>query len=147
MSRLSTKLSYEQLLSGAAGTLDRQARYWPREPDFELGRVPFPTAALTVTNTWVVFARRKGTNFLIEDIRRLRAAVEAGPVPEGAPKTLVEDAVGVVPERQPRTWRGLSSGLSSTDIPRAEAARRQRTSTLESGSRRRLRQSSKRRDV
>jgi hypothetical protein len=101
--------SYEQLLSGAASTLDRQARYWPREPDFEPGTVPSPTTALTVTNTWVVFARRKGTNFLIEDIRRLRAAVEAGPAPEGAPKILVEDPEGAVPERQPRTWRGLSS--------------------------------------
>jgi hypothetical protein len=89
--------SYEQLLSGAAGTLDRQARYWPREPDFEPGKIPPPTDALTVTNVWVVFARRKGTNFLIEDIRRLRAAVEAGPVPEGAPKILVEDPVGAVP--------------------------------------------------
>jgi hypothetical protein len=78
--------SDEQLLSGAAGTLDRQARYSPREPDFELGTAPPPTDALTVTNTWVVFARRKGTNFLIEDIRRLPAAVEAGPVPEGAPR-------------------------------------------------------------
>ena len=89
--------SYEQLLSGAAGTLDRQARYWPREPDFEPGKIPPPSEALTVTNVWVVFARRKGTNFLIEDIRRLRAAVEAGPVPEGAPKILVEDPVGAVP--------------------------------------------------
>ena len=101
--------SYEQLLSGAAGTLDRQARYWPREPDFEAGILPPPSDALTITNSWVVFARRKGTNFLIEDIRRLRAAVEAGPVPEGAPKILVEDPVGAVPERQPRIWRGLSS--------------------------------------
>jgi very-short-patch-repair endonuclease len=101
--------SSEQLLSGAAGTLDRQARYWPREPDYEPGKIPPPSEALTVTNVWVVFARRKGTNFLIEDIRRLRAAVEAGPVPEGAPKILVEDPVGAVPERKSRSWRGLSS--------------------------------------
>jgi transcription elongation GreA/GreB family factor/very-short-patch-repair endonuclease len=101
--------SYEQLLSGAAGTLDRQARYWPREPDFQPGMVPPATDALTVTNAWVIFARRKGTNFLIEDIRRLRAEVVKGPVPEGAPKILVEDPVGAVAERQPRTWRGVSS--------------------------------------
>ena len=81
--------SYEQLLAGAAGTLDRQARYWPREADFEPGKLPPATEALTVTNAWVIFARRRGTNFLIEDIRRLRAAVESGPVPDGAPKVLV----------------------------------------------------------
>lgn len=101
--------SYEQLLARAAGMLDQQARYWPREPDFEPGKLPTAAEALTVTNTWVVFARRKGTNFLIEDIRRLRAVVESGPVPDGAPKVLVEAPEGAVPEREPRVWRGLSS--------------------------------------
>lgn len=109
--------SYEQILAGAAGTLDRQARYWPREPDFEPGKLPTAAEALTVTNTWVVFARRKGTNFLIEDIRRLRAVVESGPVPDGAPKVLVETPEGAVPEREPRYWRGLSStGFSMENI-------------------------------
>jgi very-short-patch-repair endonuclease len=101
--------SYEQLLAGAAGTLDRHARYWPREADYEPGKLPIATDALTVTNTWVVFARRKGTNFLVEDIRRLRTAVERGPVPDGAPQVLVETPEGAVPERRPRTWRGVSS--------------------------------------
>ena len=101
--------SYEQILAGAAGTLDRQARYWPREPDFEYGKLPMPSDALTVTDTWVIFARKKGTNFLIDDIRRLRAVVESEPVPDGAPKVLVETPEGAVPEREPRVWRGLSS--------------------------------------
>jgi hypothetical protein len=109
--------SYEQLLAGAAGTLDRQARYWPREPDFEAGKVPSATDALTVTNTWIVFARRKGTNFLIEDIRRLRSAVENEPLLEGAPRVLVETPEGSVPERESRVWRGLSStGFSMENI-------------------------------
>jgi len=101
--------SYEQILAGAAGMLDRQARYWPREPDFEAGKLPEFAEALAVTNTWVVFARRKSTNFLVEDIRRLRDAVEREPVPDGAPKVLVETPEGAVPEREPRVWRGLSS--------------------------------------
>lgn len=107
--------SYEQILSGAAGTLDRHARYWPREPDFEPGKLPLATTALTVTNTWVVFARQKGTNFLIEDIRRLRSGVEANSIPDGAPKVLVEDPQGPVPERQRRSWRGLSSSGQPVD--------------------------------
>lgn len=101
--------SFEQLLAGAAGVLDRQARYWPRDPDYEPGNLPVPSDALTVTNTWVVFARRKGTNFLIEDIRRLRAKVESEPVPDGAATVLVEDPVGEAPERFPRPWRGVST--------------------------------------
>lgn len=109
--------SYEQLLAGAAGTLDRQARYWPREPDFAPGNVPAATEALTVTNTWVMFARRKGTNFLLDDIRRLRAIVEAEPVPDGAPKVLVETPEGAVPERVSQVWRGLSSqGFSAENF-------------------------------
>jgi very-short-patch-repair endonuclease len=109
--------SYEQLLAGAAGTLDRHARYWPREADFEVGKLPIPTEMLTITNSWVLFARRKGTNFLIEDIRRLRAAVENAPVPDGAPRVLVETPEGAVPEREPRIWRGISStGFSREDL-------------------------------
>lgn len=106
--------SFEQLLTGAAGTLDRQARYWPREPEYEPGNLPTPGSALTVTNSWVVFARRKGTNFLIEDIRRLKAKVESEPVPVGAATVLVEDAEGEAPERVSRAWRGVSSSGYNT---------------------------------
>ena len=101
--------SFEQILTGAAGNLDKQARYWPREADFEPGKLPTTSNELTVTNSWVLFARRKGTNFLIEDIRRLKAAVESGPVPDGAPKILVETLEGAMPERRSRSWRGLSN--------------------------------------
>lgn len=101
--------SFEQVLTGAAGTLDRRARYWPRESDYEPGKLPSAAESLTVTNTWVVFARRKGTNFLIEDVRRLRAKVETEPVPSGAPTVLVEDPEGEAPTRVTRGWRGLSS--------------------------------------
>lgn len=111
--------SFEQVLTGAAGTLDRQARYWPRESEYEPGKLPSADDSLTMTNTWVVFARRKGTNFLIEDVRRLRSKVEMEPVPGGAPTVLVEDLEGEVPTRVTRGWRGLSSagfhgGLSSS---------------------------------
>jgi len=108
--------SFDQILGGAAGTLDRQARYWPREPDFKPGKLPTAAEALIVTNTWVVFARGKGTNFLMEDIRRLRAVVESGAVPDGAPQVLVETPEGPVPEREPRYWRGLSSTGFSMEI-------------------------------
>ncbi len=101
--------SFEQVLAGAAGTLDRQARYWPRESAYEVGKVPPASTALTITNTWVIFARRKGTNFLIDDVRRLKAKVESEPVPEGAPTVLVEDPEGEAPARSNRRWRGLSS--------------------------------------
>ena len=84
--------SFEQVLAGAAGTLDRQARYWPREADYQKGQVPAPTEALTITDTWALFSRRKGTNFLINDIRRLREVVESQPIPDSAAKVLVEYA-------------------------------------------------------
>jgi very-short-patch-repair endonuclease len=120
--------SFEQILSGAAGTLDRHARYWPRETGFESGKVPPGCDVLTVTNTWVVFSRRKGTNFLLDDVRRLKEKVEAAEVPDGAPKVLVEDAEGAVPPRIPREWRGLSSssaggGAWNSETPSPMAAR------------------------
>jgi hypothetical protein len=118
---------FEQILSGAAGTLDRHARYWPRDTGFEPGKIPPGSDVLTVTNTWVVFARRKGTNFLLDDVRRLKEKVESAEVPDGAPKVLVEDAEGAVPPRTPREWRGLSStsvggSAWSSDAPTTMAA-------------------------
>lgn len=114
--------TFEQVLSGAAGTLDRHARYWPREDGFEPGKVPPSCDVLTVTNTWVVFARRKGTNFLLDDIRRLKEKVESDEVPEGTPKVLVEDAEGAVSPRIPREWRGLSSASLDSNSWESETA-------------------------
>ena len=106
--------SFEQILSGAAGTLDRHARYWPREPVYQEGVVPAASEHLTITNTWVIFARRKGTNFLVDDVRRLKEKVASGEVPEGAPTALVETPAGEATPRQDQTWRGMSStGFSS----------------------------------
>lgn len=117
---------FEQVLAGAAGTLDRQARYLPREPDYEPGRLPALSSALTVTNSWVVFARRKGTNFLIEDVRRLKAKVQSEPVPEGAPTVLVEDPEGEAPERVPRFVARCLIQRLSTGLEFACGARRRR---------------------
>lgn len=106
--------SFEQILSGAAGTLDRQARYWPRESAYQEGVVPEASEQLTITDTWVIFARRKGTNFLVDDVRRLKEKVASEEVPEGAPMALVETPAGQAPPRQNQTWRGMSStGFSS----------------------------------
>ena len=106
--------SFEQILSGAAGTLDRQARYWPRESAYQEGVVPAANEQLTITNSWVIFARRKGTNFLVDDVRRLKEKVANEDVPEGAPMALVETPAGEAPPRQDQTWRGMSStGFSS----------------------------------
>lgn len=101
--------SFEQILSGAAGTLDRHARYWARDPAYQEGVVPAANECLTITNTWVIFARRKGTNFLVDDVRRLKGKVASAEVPEGAPKALVVTPAGEAPPRQNRTWRGMSS--------------------------------------
>jgi len=106
--------SFEQILSGAAGTLDRHARYWPNDPSYQEGVVPAASEHLTITNTWVIFARRKGTNFLVDDVRRLKERVTSGEVPDGAPTALVDTPAGEAPPRQDQRWRGMSStGFSS----------------------------------
>jgi very-short-patch-repair endonuclease len=110
--------SFEQILAGAAGTLDRQARYWPRDPSHQPGTLPPISEALTITDSWVVFARRKGTNFLIEDVRRLKVKVEEGDIPAGAPTVLVDTPEGEAPTRVRQSWRGLSStGITAAWAP------------------------------
>jgi hypothetical protein len=106
--------SFEQILAGAAGTLDKQAVYWPRDSDYEEGKVPPGDEALKVTNTWVIFARRKSTNFLLEDVRRLKVKVEEEEIPEGAPTVMVRSPEGAAPVRQRHSWRGNSSSSTGS---------------------------------
>ncbi|TWT59160.1 AAA domain-containing protein [Allorhodopirellula solitaria] len=71
------RASFESVLETAAGSLTGDGRYWPnvnREP--ENRQHPKVTETLTVTDTWAIYARRRGSNILVEDINRLRKEVE-----------------------------------------------------------------------
>jgi superfamily I DNA and/or RNA helicase len=106
--------TFGQILADAVSKLAHGARVWDKKEQESL-KIPSLSNDLTITNTWVLFSRRKGTNFLIEDIRRLKKAVEDEKELEGAAKILVQDLAGEVPEMRQRQWLGLSSSSLSIE--------------------------------
>ncbi|MGH8092261.1 MAG: AAA domain-containing protein [Chthoniobacterales bacterium] len=105
--------SFEEILSTATANLDPQGCYWPREAEAQPAVVPPAANELRVTDTWVLFSRRKTTNFLVEDLRRLKEKVVRKPLPAGGPSILVEDPVGPTPIRERLAYRGISNAGSS----------------------------------
>ncbi|MSQ19322.1 MAG: hypothetical protein EXR39_07110 [Betaproteobacteria bacterium] len=98
--------TFEPILRAAIAQFDPAGRYWP---DVSADRtLPDRTEQLTVTDTWVIFARRRSPNFLIDDLQRLRASVAAASeLPRGA-AMLVSAHDDVVRDKQPIHFRGLS---------------------------------------
>lgn len=84
--------SAEAILKPAAGFLDAAGIYWPDAQSTLNDRVvPTATQNLIITDTWVLFARKRSPSFLIDDLQRLRKSLEGlVHVPEG-PAALVTE--------------------------------------------------------
>ena len=105
--------SFEMLAKMAAKQLNTTGRYLPDESNYVRGEVPQAGPSLQVTDSWVLFARRRTSNFIIQDINSLKQAIEEG-IPDGAPRHLVKEPEGECPESPEIHFRGLSStGMSS----------------------------------
>jgi very-short-patch-repair endonuclease len=101
--------SFEGVLKSSVGFLDAGGHYWPELRRNPADRRP-PAAAehLFVTDTWVIYARRRSPNFLIEDLERLRRALTTSAIlPEG-PASLVSELSDDVTSRPQVRFRGLS---------------------------------------
>ncbi len=110
--------SYEQLLRSATSRLDPHGEYWPETLTDSADRtLPAPADCLRVTDTWVLFARKRNTNFIAADVERLKQRVEQGiEIPEAAQLIVTEPPDEVV-ERERRHYRGVSDpGGSSSDV-------------------------------
>lgn len=104
--------SFSIIAKKAAGQLDTSGRYWPGETDYAPGALPAACQSLQVTDSWVVFARKRSTNFLVDDLKRLQDSIEEEGVPEGAPRHLVEAPEGALPDLPEIHFRGLSTAGS-----------------------------------
>ena len=65
--------TYEGALRAAVGHLDPTGEYLVLTDD---PTPPSPSEKLKITNTWVVFARRRSSGIFLEDIARLKKSVE-----------------------------------------------------------------------
>lgn len=99
--------SYSDVLKLAAGSLDSKGTY--QECASSDASIPSPGEHLVVTDAWVVFARPRAHNYLLEDLRRLQAKLEGDcEIPIG-PQALVTAPSDVPVEYEPVRFRGLSS--------------------------------------
>lgn len=93
--------SFDLVLRSAVTRLDKNARYWPNVIDDVSNRqLPNISVELTITDTWVIFARPKRSNSLSDDIQRLQRRAESiNTLPDSAVSKFVSE---------PSTARGPS---------------------------------------
>lgn len=86
--------TFDSTLRSAALHLQEAAIYSPDEATDKTNRtIPAASSDLRVTDTWVVYARRRSTNFIVEDMERLKKAVhetDASHIPAAAQRFVSE---------------------------------------------------------
>lgn len=104
--------TFEGALKAAVGHLDQTGAY-----KVLVGEVtpPPPSDKLSITNTWVLYARRRSTGIFLEDVKRLKenvAGVENLPAVVRSFFEVGDDQIRVPKEQ---AFRGLSSSESPPD--------------------------------
>lgn len=100
--------SYAYILKLVASNLDAEGVY--REVLAAGERWPAPESHLVVTDAWVLLARPRQNNFLLEDLKRLKDKVERADALPGGPVALVTPPSDEVTIDDPIHFRGLSTG-------------------------------------
>ena len=101
--------TFDGVLKAAVGHLDPSGTYEVRTDDVTL---PTPSDKLKITNTWVLFGRKRSGDIFLEDIRRLKKNVEAATSLPGVIRSFVEHGDSQVRVRAEQPFRGLSSSDS-----------------------------------
>ncbi|MDI1258262.1 AAA domain-containing protein [Aquabacterium sp.] len=118
-SKLATPLSpfspdtYEPILKAAVANLDPSGRYEGRTDDLS---VPTARDVLCLTNTWVIFARKRSADVFLEDVRRLKKKVEDGAQVPAVIEEFVRPGDAQVRTRQEVAFRGLSTSASGAGV-------------------------------
>ena len=98
--------TYEGVLKAAVGHLDPTGAYVVLTDD---PTPPAPGDTLKITNSWVVFARRRSSGIFLEDVARLKKSVETANVLPAVVRDFVERGLNEITEPILQTYRGLSS--------------------------------------
>lgn len=98
--------TFESTLKAAVVHLDPSGGYEVGNSDASLA---VPSEKLKITNTWVLFGRKRSSDIFMEDIRRLRAKVgEAKSLPSVI-RAFVEHGETTIKIRPEQPFRGLAS--------------------------------------
>ena len=84
--------TFEPVLRQCVAHLDKSGCYQPdQSSDITDRSLPEVTESLTVTNTWVIYVRRRSDNFFIADLERLKETIENCENLPGSAKRLVTE--------------------------------------------------------
>jgi very-short-patch-repair endonuclease len=103
--------TFDGVLKSAVGHLDPTGKYELRIDDVTL---PLPNDKLKITNTWVLFARKRSGDIFLEDIRRLKKNIESANSLPSIVRSFVQLGDSAVRARSELPFRGLSSSDSAT---------------------------------
>lgn len=98
--------TFDGTLKTAVGHLDPTGAYEVRTDDVT---PPAPSDKLTITNTWVLFGRKRSGDIFLEDIRRLKKKVEEAKQLPSVIRSFVERGESTVKVRPEQPFRGLST--------------------------------------
>ncbi|HEX3430964.1 MAG TPA: AAA domain-containing protein [Rhizomicrobium sp.] len=102
--------TFEPLLRVAASHLDANGVYWPNETQPEDRTLPGADENLRVTDTWVLFARPRTQSVFLQDLERLKGAIEKVEQPElipGAVAAIVTNPSDTNPVVELPSFRGV----------------------------------------
>jgi very-short-patch-repair endonuclease len=105
--------TFEGTLKVAVGHLDSNGSYFTSDPD---PKVPPVTDKLVITDTWVLFGRRRSDHIFVQDIQRLKKNLaEATSIP-AVLRGFVEIGDSSIKARAPVNFRGLSSSTAGQGV-------------------------------
>ena len=104
--------TFDGTLKSAVGHLDPSGAYEVRTDDVT---PPVPSDKLKITNTWVLFGRKRSGDIFLEDIRRLKKKVEEATSLPNVIRSFVEHGDSTVRVRPEQPFRGLSTSDGGSD--------------------------------
>ncbi len=104
--------TFDGTLKSAVGHLDPSGAYEERTDDV---MPPAPTGKLKITNTWVLFGRKRSGDIFLEDIRRLKKKVEEATSLPSVICSFVEHGDSTVRVQPEQPFRGLSTSDAGSD--------------------------------
>ncbi|WP_158618382.1 AAA domain-containing protein [Candidimonas sp. SYP-B2681] len=97
--------TYENILKAAVGYLDSAGKYVTPENQ----QVPMPGETLSVTDTWVLYARKRSSHYVVQDVQRLKKKLEEKAELPAVLEGFVTRGSSEVKPEEPVAFRGLSS--------------------------------------
>jgi very-short-patch-repair endonuclease len=99
----------------AAAQLSDKGVYWPDvNTDANDRSLPDRANELVITDSWVVFSRKKSTHFFVEDVRRLQRNVDACEMLDGGARAIVADPTEDERPEVRRNYRGVWGIIQSS---------------------------------